>query len=104
MSPLPDVGDFIYIFVLYLALFVLPDMLFVDGSTGWHLVTGEYILTNLSVPSTDIISYSFDHKPWVAYEWLFDVVLALMNYAGGTNLIAVALSSIIGFIFLDSYR
>ncbi len=103
MSPLPDVGDFIYIFVLYLALFVLPNMLFADGSTGWHLVTGEYILTNLSVPSTDIISYSFDHKPWVAYEWLFDVVLALMNYAGGTNLIAVALSSIIGFIFLDIY-
>lgn len=103
MSPLPDVGDFIFLFVIYLALFVLPNMLFADGSTGWHLVAGEYILTMGAVPYTDLISYTQADKAWVAYEWFFDAFIALLNNLGGTNLIAVVLVSVIGFIFLYIY-
>lgn len=103
MSPLPDVGDFIYLFVIYLALFVLPNMLFADGSTGWHLVAGDYILTMGAVPYTDLISYTQADKAWVAYEWFFDAFIAILNNLGGTNLIAVVLVSIIGFIFLYIY-
>ena len=103
MSPLPDVGDFIFLFVIYLALFVLPNMLFADGSTGWHLVAGDYILTMGAVPYTDLISYTAQDKAWVAYEWFFDAFIALLNNLGGTNLIAVVLVSILGFIFLYIY-
>ena len=103
MSPLPDVGDFIFLFIIWLSLFLLPDLFFQDGSTGWHLVTGNYILENLKIPYTDLISSTYPDKDWVAYEWLFDVAIAALVKLGGTNLLAVALSTTLGFLFLAIY-
>ncbi|MBK9144533.1 MAG: hypothetical protein IPM23_18740 [Candidatus Melainabacteria bacterium] len=103
LSPLPDVGDFIFFFILDLLLVVLPNQLFADGSTGWHLVTGDYILDHAAVPHKDLISYTFADKGWVAYEWLFDLAAAGITRAGGLNLLAVVLTCLIGFIFLFVY-
>lgn len=103
LSPLPDVGDFIFFFILDLLLVVLPNQLFADGSTGWHLVTGDYILDHAAVPHKDLISYTFADKGWVAYEWLFDLMAAGITRAGGLNLLAVILTCLIGFIFLYVY-
>lgn len=101
--PLPDVGDLLFIFVLQLILFLKPAMLFADGSTGWHLVTGNYILDTGKIPHTDLISYTFPDKEWVAYEWLFDLFIAWLVRLGGTNLLAVVLSILIAFVFLMVY-
>ncbi|MBX3149997.1 hypothetical protein KF728_07625 [Candidatus Obscuribacterales bacterium] len=102
-SPLPSVGDFLFLFVMQINLFLLPNFLFAEGSTGWHLIAGEYILKTHSIPQTDLISCTFPDKAWVAYEWLFDLFIAAMNQLGGLNLLAVALSSAIGFLFLSIY-
>lgn len=103
MSPLPDVGDFIFIFVIWISLYVIPNMFFQDGSTGWHLVAGNYIIENGAVPYTDLVSYTFPDKAWVAYEWLFDLGIAWLVKIGGTNLLAAVLASLIGFLFLAIY-
>lgn len=103
MSPLPDVGDFLFLFIIWLSLYVLPNMFFQDGSTGWHLVAGDYILDNFKVPYTDLISSTYPDKAWVAYEWLFDAGIALLVKIGGTNLLAVVLSCTLGFVFLFIY-
>ncbi len=55
-----------------------PDMLFGDGSTGWHIVSGNYILRHHNIPHTDIMSYTFADKALVAYEWLSDVFMAAL--------------------------
>jgi len=102
LKPLPDVGDIIFLLVTQLPLFALPMFLFSDGSTGWHLFTGNYILAN-GIPHHDIISYTFPDKQWVAYQWLFDVVAAVLVKVGGLYLLAVAASASIGFIFLLLY-
>jgi hypothetical protein len=39
----------------------------------------------------------------VAYEWLFDLLIASLNQLGGLNLLAVVLSAAIGFLFLSIY-
>lgn len=101
--PLPSVGDFLFLFVMQINLFLLPNFLFAEGSTGWHLVAGDYILNTKSIPQTDLISCTFPDKAWVAYEWLFDVFIASMNALGGLNLLGVALSAGIGFLFLSIY-
>ncbi len=103
LLPLPDIGDLYFVLILNLTLFTRPTFLFGDGSTGWHLVTGEYILKTMSVPRQDLMSYTFPDKQWVAYEWLYDAFLALLEKAGGMNLLAVATSIIIGYIFLRLY-
>lgn len=103
MSPLPDVGDFIFVFVIWISLFVIPHIFYQDGSTGWHLVAGNYIIENSAIPYTDLVSYTFPDKAWVAYEWLFDLGIAWLVKLGGTNLLASVLAATIGFIFLYVY-
>ncbi len=103
-SWLPSVGDLLFLLVLYLILVCLPNFIFGDGSTGWHLVTGHYILQNGHVPATDLISYTFPNKPWVAYEWLFDVFIAALDQIGGLRLVAVACCSAIAGIILLVYQ
>lgn len=103
LLPLPDIGDLYFVLILNLALFTRPTFLFSDGSTGWHIATGEFILKTMSVPRQDLMSYTFADKQWVAYEWLYDAFLAFLVQLGGLNLAAVATSIVIGYIFLKLY-
>jgi hypothetical protein len=64
--------------------------LVLDGDTGWHIRTGEYILQHGSVPQADIFSYSKAGAPWFAWEWLTDVQYALLHMRWGLGGVAVA--------------
>jgi len=101
---LPDIGDLIFLSVILLLVFSCPQYLLVDGSTGWHLITGQYILQTLSVPSHDLVSYTFPDKAWVAYEWLSDVIFALIAKLGGLTLLNIFVASAIAFLFLRLYQ
>ncbi|MEY3658031.1 MAG: hypothetical protein RL425_792, partial [Pseudomonadota bacterium] len=56
---------------------------FGDGDTGWHLAVGEFIWHHRSIPETDPFSYSFRGAPWVAHEWLTDILMYLAFRLGG---------------------
>ena len=64
-----------------------------DCDTGWHIRTGEWILAHRGVPAHDMFSFSKPGDPWFAWEWLSDVVLAVLNSVGGLN--AVVLFAIV---------
>lgn len=102
-SFLPDVGDILYICIMQVLLFARPSYLFQDCSIGWHLAAGQFILDHHKIPHTDIFSYSFPDKPWVPYEWFFDLVAAILTNLGGFNLLAVFCASIIAFVFVKTY-
>ena len=106
MSPswMPSIGDILFVLILYLLFACLPNFIFGDGSTGWHLVTGHYILDQHQIPRTDLISYTFPEKAWVAYEWLFDAFIAALDKLGGLRLVAVACCSAIAYLFLLLYQ
>jgi hypothetical protein len=63
-----------------IALFAPP--LLNDGDTYWHIATGEWVLRNGTVPHIDPFSYTLAGSPWVAHEWLSDVLMALAYKAG----------------------
>ncbi len=54
-----------------------------DGDTGWHLATGRWIVAHGSVPRTDPFSFSARGHPWVAHEWLSDILMYAAWSAGG---------------------
>ncbi|MPW17853.1 hypothetical protein GCT13_13120 [Paraburkholderia sp. CNPSo 3157] len=56
-----------------------------DGDTYWHIGAGTWILQHREIPHTDPFSYSFAGAPWVAHEWLSEVLMALAYKAGGWN-------------------
>ena len=49
-----------------------------DGDTGWHIRTGEYVLDHGSPPTRDLFSFSKQNAEWYAWEWLTDVLYALI--------------------------
>lgn len=61
--------------------------LLADGDTGWHIRTGEFVLDHGYVPDHDLFSYSKAGQTWYAWEWLSDVIFALLHRAWGLKAI-----------------
>lgn len=65
----------------------------VDNDYWWHLATGDWILDQGRVPTTDPFSWTRGGGDWVAHEWLAAVMFALADriagYAGPITLVAV---------------
>lgn len=101
---LPGVGDLLFIGVCQLLLFMRPSLIFSDGSTGWHIVGGRYILDHLGVPAHDIFSFTFPQKHWVAYEWLFEAMAAGLDRLGGLPLVAVVIALALASLVLLLYQ
>jgi len=57
--------------------------LLTDSDTGWHIRTGEVILQSGGVPVVDSFSFTMGGQPWIAWEWLSDVIMALAHHMGG---------------------
>ncbi|MCC6590875.1 MAG: hypothetical protein IT168_29565 [Bryobacterales bacterium] len=62
--------------------------LLLDGDTGWHIRTGDFILDHRQIPYRDIFSFSKPGEPWFAWEWGADVLFAtLVRLAGLKGLV-----------------
>ncbi len=101
---LPNGGDIIFALVIAILLWVKPNFIFGDGSTGWHLFSGNYIL-HQGVPHHDLMSYTFPHQAWVDYEWFSDALMAsVVNVVhGDLNLLAVFTTCAIGALMVLLY-
>lgn len=101
-TPLPDIADIIFLLLIFLMLNLLPNFVLGDGSTGWHLATGDWILQHGAIPTTDFLSATV-HKPWVPYEWLSDVIAATLVKIGSMKLLAVGTACAISWLFALVY-
>src|SRR5258705_7077856 len=59
---------------LLLAVFAFSVPTIPSADMWWHLSTGRYILQNHSIPHTDPFSATAAGKPWIAHEWLADIL------------------------------
>lgn len=92
---LPSLTDIAFLMPA-MFLFIKLDgarSLLADGDTGWHIRTGEWILAHHRVPQTDMFSFSRPGAPWFAWEWLWDVLFALLHQRWGMP--AVVLASLV---------
>lgn len=59
-----------------------------DPDVWWHLKNGELMLKTWSIPSSDFFSYTIQGRPWLAFEWLAQVlfygVYAALGFTGLT--------------------
>ena len=93
------------VFVLLLPPFLASKPgLFADGDVSWHVAAGRWILANGRVPDTDPFSFTMAGEPWVAHEWLAEIVYALAfdsaGYAGLAAVVTVALMALHLIVFL----
>ncbi|MHC4234450.1 MAG: hypothetical protein ACYSUQ_04985, partial [Planctomycetota bacterium] len=78
--------------------------LFNDPGTGWHLRTGQQILSTGQVPQTDQFSYTREGHHWVETQWLVDVLMSLSYDLGGYSLMALCTAVVIAILFRWIYR
>jgi hypothetical protein len=99
MPSLTDVFFFAVIFTLFLSDPAGWDRLTWDGDTGMHIRIGDYILDHGQVPTTDPFSFTRPGQRWFAYEWLTNVVFALLNRAVGLKGIVLLCGVLIAATF-----
>ncbi len=68
--------------LVFLAVFGFALTEVVDPDFGWHLRTGEFIVTHIAIPHRDIFSFTAAGQPWITEEWLSDAVIYLLFRAG----------------------
>jgi hypothetical protein len=73
--------------LLLIALFTLAVTAamhpILDPDIWWHLRTGAWIVEHGNVPTTELYSRYGMGKPWVAYSWLFEVLIYGLYWAFG---------------------
>ena len=71
--------------------------IFRDGDTSWHIAAGRWMIEHREIPYTDPFSYTAFGKPWVAHEWLSEVLMALVHgafgYTGLATFVALAVAA-----------
>ncbi|MGI8840415.1 MAG: hypothetical protein ACR2F8_06510 [Caulobacteraceae bacterium] len=79
-----------------LALFavcLVDQPMFADGDSNWHVAAGRWILAHRAVPLVDPFSYTALGRPWVAHEWLSEVLMALAWRAAGWSGVMVLIAA-----------
>ncbi len=98
------------VFALFFILLLngAPDSLLRDPDTFWHIGVGRRILQTGLFPWVDELSHTFRGHPWIAEQWLSQIIFALMYEAGGWRAVvgvtvgAVALT--FALLFLELAR
>ncbi len=97
---MPSAADLIFIALLAVLVFSPLSMrLLGDAGIGWHIRTGQQILSAHAIPHTDPFSSTMAGKPWFAWEWLYDGVAAKLEAAAGLNGVTWLTAVVIGLVF-----
>lgn len=64
--------------ILFLTVFIISLFKIYESDAFWHLKAGEYIVKNLTIPSTDPFTLNGESKQWVNTYWLFEVISYLI--------------------------
>ncbi len=87
----PSFSDLFFLALLSWLFIISPEGfkgLLHDGDTGWHIRTGDYILSHGEVPRVDIFSFSKPGQTWFAWEWGADVIYSLLHRVWGLKGVA----------------
>ena len=77
------------------ALILLGDKMLADADTHWHVAIGGQIWHDRAVPWTDVHSHTFAGDPWIAKEWLSQLLLAgAFAAAGWSGLVLITAATI----------
>lgn len=101
------------VFLVLVAVLAFPGLSYLhsfyvnDPDLGWHLRSGQWILLHHVIPRTDPFSVYGADKPWIAYSWLFSVLLyKLYQWIGlsGMAIFELGIRTALAFALYDLAR
>ena len=61
----------------------LTDLFLREADLWWHIKSGQVMLATGHVPQVDTFSYTHEGQPWIAKEWLSQVIYAVVYDSAG---------------------
>lgn len=87
--------------MLFLGLLAMTARNVTDPDVWWHLKTGQYIVEHKAVPHTDPFSFTHSGEPWIAHEWLTELLLfGIFRATGWGGLILLSAVVLVAAFFL----
>jgi hypothetical protein len=93
----------VFLAALFTGLFAMAARNVTDPDVWWHLKTGQYIAEHKSVPHTDPFSYTRAGEPWVAHEWLSELLLYEVERTAGWGGLILIFAAILTAAFFLLY-
>ncbi len=97
--------------VLYLVMLLVGNQLLNDPDSYWHVVSGRWMVAHWAVPTEDPFSFTFAGAPWIAKEWLSQLLYAgahvLAGWSGMAFLAAGAVAlafALLARFLLDEFK
>lgn len=87
-----------------LFIYQAPWRLFADSDPGWHIVTGERILTTGRIPHSDPFSFLQTGHAWYAWEWASEILMALFHRWQGLTGVVFLFTMVIGLTIWLCFR
>src|SRR3974377_1083296 len=76
-----------------------PAKLFRDPGTFFHTKMGEMILESGHLPQTDIFSFTFPGKPWIAHQWLGECLMGVIHRISGFDGLLLVTATLLAYLF-----
>jgi hypothetical protein len=96
---LPSIGDSFFVAQMCVLVFTsLSVRLLGDAGIGWHIRTGQMILTSHAIPHVDPFSTQAA-QPWFAWEWLYDLLAGWLESVAGLNGVVWFTAVVIAAVF-----
>src|SRR5579863_10118838 len=84
-------------------VFYEARVFFVDPDLWWHVKVGQDILATHRWPAVDPYSFTVAGQPWIAYEWLGDLLLGSVARVGGLLGLDILLFTLASVVMLALY-
>jgi hypothetical protein len=92
-------ASLIFIAAWLLLMVAGRQALFRDPGTFWHVVVGREILQTGQLPREDHFSFTREGHPWVADQWLAEIVMALVHRAAGWDGLLTLAAALLAALF-----
>jgi len=84
---------------IYALLLALGGMLLVDPDIYWHIAVGKWIVEHRAFPHFDMFSATPPGAPWIAKEWLSQLLYAGAHAVAGWSGVVVLVAAAIATAF-----
>lgn len=101
---LPRLQDIFFISILIAGALYGPRLFNLDGDLGRHITIGNYILTNKTIPTHDLFSYTMHGEKLVPHEWLAQVLFSAAHSLMGLSGDVLLTILVIALTFTLTYR
>jgi hypothetical protein len=92
-----------FLAVVFLGIVVISARDVTDPDVWWHLKTGQLIAQTRAIPHVDSFSFTRAGSPWIAHEWLTELLIYGVYQVGGWGALIVVFAVIVSAAFFLLY-